>query len=552
MGIHVRCPACAAEYELAEHLAGKKVHCEKCQAVISVAGDDAPPPRRPGADALRAAEPPRREGARGGSERPARRDRDRDEDDDDRPPRKKGGGLALGLILGGVGVLVLVLLLVCVGVGGAALWLFQARSMSSPVAMPAKVAMPAEAPQIDPGPPPDPKPEPKPAPKPGPDLDPDKGPKVPPPDKPKDPRRDPPPWAVVPDPLPDGLTLADNPQGSIPITAKRPLPNNVVDQVVYPTSPSPFVSVAVKGNIFDAHEVWDLRTMKSVGVVPLKHPFTIASLSPDGAWFAVPSWALDETKGADAYAVADGRLSRIVVNQDSRTVENIDFAGPDRAVTIEGVGAPDGPHLAAKVWKIKTHAFECVFGAPASPDPAQRAFSPGRRYIALATSDKKRIQLYALSGDTQGALVGEAPLPVAGACLGLAFSPDGKSLAGLFKTGAATHLVVWDLATGKATAHHTFDKDPVENVAAFRGPAIDFLPKGGGWLLYGQALVDDQSGAVYWRIPVDGAEGAYPRRIYGDGVLASVKSDGGKRALVFEPLPTDKIAEALKAARAGR
>ena len=81
---------------------------------------------------------------------------------------------------------------------------------------------------------------------------------------------------------------------------------------------------------------------------------------------------------------------------------------------------------------------------------------------------------------------------------------------------------------------------------------MDWLPDGGGWLLYGQALLDDKSGAIYWRIPVEGAYAGAPRRIFGDGKLAYVKVEKGKKTLVIEPLPMDQITAALKAARGER
>ena len=39
MAIRVRCSACAADYQVADRLAGKKIRCTKCQAVVSVPGD---------------------------------------------------------------------------------------------------------------------------------------------------------------------------------------------------------------------------------------------------------------------------------------------------------------------------------------------------------------------------------------------------------------------------------------------------------------------------------------------------------------------------------
>ena len=164
-------------------------------------------------------------------------------------------------------------------------------------------------------------------------------------------------WQVRPDPLPAGLTLADKPQGSIPITGYPPAPNNVVDQVVFPTSPSPFVSVAVKGRINDAHEVWDLRTMKRVGVaVDPEHPFAQRVLSPDGAWWAKATFQLGNAGGADVYDVSDGRLYHMTVGDKSRGFENLDFGGPGQVVTlldVIDVVERRGLAMLVQVWDIK-------------------------------------------------------------------------------------------------------------------------------------------------------------------------------------------------------
>ena len=90
MSIRVRCPGCNAEYALADSMAGKKVRCKKCEAVIAVkapppanapAGgkipawmkDDVPRKAKPDADAPSAKRPPppsgpsRRAGKRNGA-----------------------------------------------------------------------------------------------------------------------------------------------------------------------------------------------------------------------------------------------------------------------------------------------------------------------------------------------------------------------------------------------------------------------------------------------------------------------------------------------------
>jgi hypothetical protein len=273
------------------------------------------------------------------------------------------------------------------------------------------------------------------------------------------------------------------------------------------------------------------------------------ALDPNGEFIAVPSFALNPDKGADVYAVAAGRVYPIKVIKESVFIDNIDFGAPGKLLTLRGAVTADGLGVLVQTWTITTGALARQFTAPAQLDAKLRAFSPTRRFMALASAKNDRVLFYDLPS---GGLVGEAALPADSVCQGIAFSPDGKWVACLFKTGAVTHLRTWDMGNGFQAGDFTFDKAPVANVAAFRGPAIDYVPQGGSWLLYGQALVDDQSGAVYWRIPVEGADRAFPRRIFGKGQLAYVKDVGGKRSLVFEPLPVDEIEAALKAARGGR
>ncbi len=353
------------------------------------------------------------------------------------------------------------------------------------------------------------------------------------------------PWVVKPDPLPAGLTLPQKAEGTIAITAPSHGPNNVVNDVIFPTSPSPFVSVAAKGPIYDAHEIWDLRSMKKVGRVEPEDPFTTAALSPDGAYWAKPNFMLKGLPGADVYAVADGRHFRITVTNDKSTViENVDFAGPGELVTMHGVSGKDGTNVVVKVWDVKKQALVLGFGAPGSLDRNQRAFSPGRRYIALANSQYDRVLLCDLKG---GHRAGELPLPAGSKCLGLAFSPDGQSLAGLFRIDNSTRILAWNLDAGTGSAHLMLDPAAVPKVSVYQGPALEWLPEGDGWLLYGRALVDRKSGAVYWRLPAEDRDWT-PRHVLPGGRVAYVKGSGKERALVVEPLP----AEAEAARQAGR
>jgi hypothetical protein len=354
-------------------------------------------------------------------------------------------------------------------------------------------------------------------------------------------------WQVRPDPLPDGLTLPERAGGKVPLGGSAVRPNEVVEQVIFPTSPSPFVSVAVKGPTHDAHEVWDLRTMKRVGVtVKPEDPFSRAALSPDGAYFAVPSLMPDPGQGAEVYAVADGRLSKLpVITEKGQSFHEVDFAGPGQVVTLIQVSEKAGPEVLVQVWDIKERKELRRFKAAASLDRNQRAFSPGRRYIALTHREPHRLQLYDL---TTAELAGELPLPADSQTVGLSFSPDGKLLAGLFKEGGATRLLAWNLDGGTGSARFTLGSEAVPKVEAYLGPALDWMPDNSGWVVYGRRIVDRQIGEYYWPIPAEKRD-ASPRRIFPDARLAYVGSERGKTFLFIVPLQKELMDEALKRVR---
>src|SRR5262249_41243651 len=197
------------------------------------------------------------------------------------------------------------------------------------------------------------------------------------------------------------------------------------------------------------------------------------------------------------------------------------------------------------IWDIKTRALVRSFGAPAYLDRNQRAFSPGRRYLALVSREYDRLLLYDLTG---GELAGELPLPRGAKCFGLSFSLDGKALAGLFKVNDATRLLTWNLAAATASANLKLDSEAAPKVDVYLGPALEWLPDGSGWLVYGRRIVDGQSGRYYWPVAATASDWT-PRPIFPDSRLAYFKEDRGKRMLAIEPLQKDKMEEALKRVR---
>ena len=103
--------------------------------------------------------------------------------------------------------------------------------------------------------------------------------------------------------------------------------------------------------------------------------------------------------------------------------------------------------LILQVWNVKTGKELCKLQAAASSDRKQRALSAGRKYIALFAKNGDLVLIYDL---TTGQLAGKFPLLASDFCQGLAFSPDGTAIAGLFGYGNMATLQVWNAVDWRA------------------------------------------------------------------------------------------------------
>ncbi len=342
-----------------------------------------------------------------------------------------------------------------------------------------------------------------------------------------------------PDPVPAALSDPFVAPCDIPITG-------VVNPVQFPTSYSQYVSIAGKdAGARDAREVWDLRSGQRFGGASGAAELNNAAVSPDGAYLAARNPTALKTT-VDVWRTGDPRTYKVVMDEKPIFPE-IDFAGPDQLLTAK----PDGAGQTYQIWDIEKGTELRRFTAPAASTRQQRAFSGGRRYMAVCGPFNGGVLVFDL---TTGKQAVQLPTVQNAVVRGLAFSPDGKMLAGLIGTGFTVRLQTWDLTTAQPAFGRDFDKHPqttVQNGFGYQGAPLEWLPDGGGWLLYGQLLVDAKTGVVFWRVPNDGND-PNPRRIFPGGALASVKSDGRHKSLVVETLPADRIAAAQKAVRGGQ
>ncbi len=177
--------------------------------------------------------------------------------------------------------------------------------------------------------------------------------------------------------------------------------------------------------------------------------------------------------------------------------------------------------------------------------------SSGGKYLAILNKNGERILIYDL---TTGMAVGEAVIQKEGffvpGCQGLAFSSDGKSLAGMFTVVATPQITVWDATTGKVKLTHKFPQG-LATAFGYRGAPLEWLSDGSGWFVNGSQFVDAEKGVIFWKLPPPPPGDTLPRRQFGMKHVAQVKGDFRAKTLIVDALPSDQVAAAQRAIRNG-
>lgn len=576
MPIPATCASCGKQYNLADHLQGKKVKCN-CGAIMTVPAvkpevlqpeilepeivepeiltpeivSDAPRLSPAAArQSVQANEPAppagRARRTRDDDDRPRRRrdlDRDDDEDDDDRPRRRRrqaSGGNALPWILAGTGVAVVAVVVVVV-------LLLKSSPVQAPIDFPqvannpmakadvGKVAAPnfdlpkiefpkIEIPKIKPLGPGNPV---KKVP-----IDPNAlKPVAPPAVK----------WAAQPDPGPDMMKPPANPQGVF-VTAGNP-------HVVVPATPSHFMAIRAGVGTKQTWQVIDLRTLAPTALIAGKLDISNEALSPDGKFMVGKGKFQANPTTIHVVSLDKGQIIQSVqLDTKFSNFGLLDFLDNGHIIAQESKGLTSQ----YRVINIATgqQVKEFTIDGLLIDRKNTIALSPGRKYVAIA--HKHKIDIYQ---GTTGQWVGELNVPVDNPNFrGLTFSPDGQELAcHIERLGSGSHLICWKMTTGEQSVHHKFAKDVrllADNSFLYQGPHIEWVPDRSGWIFYGQIWVDYQSGSAAYKIAGSpNLKGA--RRLIGVEHLVEVTSDFKSGQLGFRTLPKADIAAAVQKAREG-
>ena len=137
-------------------------------------------------------------------------------------------------------------------------------------------------------------------------------------------------------------------------------------------------------------------------------------------------------------------------------------------------------------------------------------------------------------------------------CQGMAFSPDGKELAGILHDYEKYWLLCWNVADARLLDQHPVPKGLERQIpgGTNHSPAILWFPSRDRWLLYGHFVFDRKIGAPVWTIP-QGELTLNERRVLDDHRVAVVSGPHNHWVLQDYRLPEEAIAKSAQAVSAG-
>ncbi len=348
-------------------------------------------------------------------------------------------------------------------------------------------------------------------------------------------------WQAAPDPPSQSFDLKPEATVEISLTVgySRPL-------VLYPSAPSPFVLLGSDENS-GPRQLWDLRQKKAVGWVDKDmNDADKLALSCDGRYLVYH--VRSEENALQVWSFAEGKAMPPIGLAEKHTVLLfLDFAGPGRII----VG-----NNGANIYQVYDVATGRQCGTiPIGPPhgDASQAVSPGGNYLVVQSRGAEPLEIYDIRNGVRAGLLAVEDQR-AFMLVGLAFSPDGRELAGFFREGSGFSVQVWNMADGSTASTLLVPEDPSLslNRALYRGRAVQWLADHSGWLWGGVAVLDRTSGKCVWH---DGAAvdimGVLPRQIVDENRMLLFRKGDGVQTLCLVPIPKEEIARSRAIVAAG-
>ncbi len=362
-----------------------------------------------------------------------------------------------------------------------------------------------------------------------------------------------------------GTLQPDPPKVSLtwPDVAREPIVlGDSVGAVAVPETPSLFVASHLNGIDLSHATSWNYATGSKVGALQGKPPNAInLAVSPDGQLLALQVVGGQPKTLLEVWSFVTGqRVAQFPCDEPDMVIHLVAFTADGQLVTFTSGGNPDRKrrirlHDPSKGSLVKETPVDGMV------DGKKFALSPGGRY--LATFDLFQPEPLSVYDVRAGVLVARLPINRYDADrtflepAGLRFSPDGSALAAVMTNSDRTELTVFDLKGASPPKTHSLPERLTSvaiDGALYKGPAVEWLPDGQGWILAGGLVLEPQNGRVVWKLAKpegdDSFGNGYPRLAVPGGLMHVNSSTFGPGRIEFLPIPWSDIQTALASAAA--
>jgi hypothetical protein len=297
--------------------------------------------------------------------------------------------------------------------------------------------------------------------------------------------------------------------------------------------------------------VYDSRTGElsgKTGAFQARSRDALRALSSDGKLYASASET--GSSGIDVRSCESGEWrSTLYLDKSVLALKLLEFGGPDRL--ISSARFDDAQRV--QVWELaggeRIKEFQTV-----NFNRSQAALNQNGAILAVAA--EREIVMYDVRRSVDkrpGEVLARMPLAPADEDVvnvdGLSFSPDGGELAAVVDGGA--RILDWN-----ERGELLFEYDSKVDMRAlwtgacvYQGPAIEWRPGGGGWLLNGHFFFDRNLRRVIWMLQTDRDEEARMKFLDEERLLL-LRGGGAERRLADIAIPWNKIGQALAAVQA--
>jgi WD40 repeat protein len=342
-----------------------------------------------------------------------------------------------------------------------------------------------------------------------------------------------------------------------PATLKLELPQPPqYEEILFPHGQSPYCLGGLGAYESDKAVLVDLTTgQKAGGIKGKPGQASKRALSPDGQYLVQSLLQAGNPCQIEVWSLSTGQMvCTFQASETKASLHILDFAGPDQVVT-HTLGSEGGKfRRTVCLWNAKTGEKIREFEAEKHLQD-NYGISPGGRYLA-AWVVPGIVVLDLQTGEQVGDVTppdktSEGKFVSVG---GVRFSPDGKEIA-VISTGLDAELIcIYDAATGDEKAQLNVPpsaKSSVRHPASYKGPKVEFVAEPNGFLLYGSALIDRETGLHLWTYQQGDLEFAHWRRILTPAGLITSAGESSRKKIVVVPFPAETIQKSVAAYRQG-